>query len=64
MKDQNVFHLQGPHNQLLVAVTSRKTSGKTRGDIDVRIYLHGQETIKSWVSHQFKGKSRPNKAEQ
>lgn len=44
MKDLNRFHLRGPHDQLLVAVTKRRTSGKIRGDIHVHIHLHNQET--------------------
>lgn len=44
MKDQSQFHLQEPHDQLFVAVTKRKTSGKRRGGTHVHIHLHEQET--------------------
>lgn len=44
MKDQNIFHLQGPYDQHYVVVTKMRTSGKTRVSIDVHSHLCGQET--------------------
>lgn len=54
MKNLNLFHSQGPHDQLFGVETKKRISGKTRENVDVRIQLHEEEAIKYWICHHFK----------
>lgn len=54
MKNLNLFHSQGPHDQPFGVETKKRNSGKTKENVDVHIQLYEQEAIEHWISHFFK----------